>query len=93
SIEGEDVLIVEDIIDTGMTLQYLRQNMLARNPKSLKVAVLLDKAERRRVDVPVEYVGFTIPDRFVVGYGLDYAGQFRNLPYVATVELEDGSRD
>ncbi|MBT9258757.1 MAG: hypoxanthine phosphoribosyltransferase [Clostridiales bacterium] len=89
SIEGEDVLIVEDIIDTGLTLQYLRQNMLARKPKSLKVAVLLDKVERRRVDVPVDYVGFTVPDRFLVGYGLDYAGHFRNLPYVAAIDLEE----
>ncbi|MBX5476755.1 MAG: hypoxanthine phosphoribosyltransferase [Clostridia bacterium] len=86
SIEDQDVLIVEDIVDTGLTLKYLRENLSARGPRSLKVAVLLDKRERRLVDVDVEYVGFRIPDRFVVGYGLDYAGFYRNLPYVGVLK-------
>ena len=87
-IAGRHVLVVEDIVDTGLTLHYLRNNLLERKPASLKVCALLDKAERRKVEVPVEYVGFTIPDRFVVGYGLDYAGRYRNLPYVAILKTE-----
>lgn len=87
-LEGRDVLVVEDIVDTGLTLQYLRENLLARRPRSLRIAVLLDKASRRQVPVPVDYVGFEIPDVFVVGYGIDYAGRYRNLPYVATLKPE-----
>ncbi|MGB4668314.1 MAG: hypoxanthine phosphoribosyltransferase, partial [bacterium] len=82
SIEGKDVLIVEDIIDSGLTLHYLYQNLHSRKPASLEICTLLDKPDRRRVDVPVKYCGFSIPDRFVVGYGLDFAEKYRNLPYI-----------
>jgi hypoxanthine phosphoribosyltransferase len=85
-IEGRDVLIVEDIIDSGLTLHYLLRNLKARNPSSLEVCSLLTKPERRRVEDPIRYVGFEIPNRFVVGYGLDADEQFRGLPYVATVD-------
>jgi hypoxanthine phosphoribosyltransferase len=85
SIEGRDVLIVEDIIDSGLTLHYLIRNLRARGPRSLEVCALLDKLERRRVDLPIRYVGFEIPDRFVIGYGLDYGQRFRNLDYVAVL--------
>ena len=86
SIEGRDVLIVEDIVDSGLTLQYLLRNLGSRNPRTLDVCALLTKPERRKVDLPVRYVGFEIPDRFVVGYGLDYAERHRNLPFVAVLE-------
>jgi hypoxanthine phosphoribosyltransferase len=86
SIEGRDVLIVEDIVDTGRTLHYLRRNLLTRHPRSLAVCALLDKVARREVDVPLEYVGFAIPDAFVVGYGLDWGGLYRTLPDVAVLE-------
>ena len=89
SIEGKDVLIVEDIIDSGRTLSYLLQNLKTRNPKSLKLCTLLDKPDRRVCDVKVDYVGFEIPDEFVVGFGLDLDQQYRNLPYIGCVELED----
>ena len=82
-IQGKHVLIVEDIVDTGLTLQYLVENLKTRNPASLRVACLLDKPSRAKVRVPVEYVGFTIDDEFVVGYGLDYEGLYRNMPYIA----------
>jgi len=82
-IEGRHVLIVEDIVDTGLTLNYLKTNLLSRNPASLKVVALLDKPERRIVDIQADYLGFTIPDEFVVGYGIDYAEQYRSLPYLA----------
>lgn len=82
-IAGKHVLVVEDIVDTGLTLQYLVENLKTRNPASLKVACLLDKPSRAKVRVPVEYVGFTIDDEFVVGYGLDHDGLYRNLPYIA----------
>ena len=85
-IEGRDVLIVEDIVDSGLTLQYLMRNLGSRNPRTLEVCALLTKPERRKVDLPTRYVGFEIPDRFVVGYGLDYAERHRNLPYVAAFE-------
>jgi hypoxanthine phosphoribosyltransferase len=85
-IEGRDVLIVEDIIDSGLTLQYLLRNLRARNPASLEVCALLTKPERRRVELPIRYVGFEIPDRYVIGYGLDYAQKYRNLSYVAVLE-------
>ena len=83
SIEGREVLIVEDIVDSGLTLSYLLRTLRARNPASLEVCALLTKPERRKVDLPIRYVGFEIPNNFVVGYGLDHAERFRNLPYVA----------
>jgi hypoxanthine phosphoribosyltransferase len=86
NIEGLDVIIIEDIVDTGMTLDYIRHILLARHPKSLKICTLLDKKARRTVDVPIDYVGFEIPDEFVIGYGLDYAEKLRNLPYVAVMK-------
>jgi hypoxanthine phosphoribosyltransferase len=85
AIEGRDVLIVEDIVDSGLTLQYLLRNLGGRGPRSLEVCALLTKPERRRVELSPRYVGFEIPDRFVVGYGLDYAERYRNLPYVAVL--------
>jgi len=85
-IEGKDVLIVEDIIDTGLTLNYLTELLLSRNPKSLKICCCLDKPSRRKVPVKVDYVGFSIPDEFVVGYGLDYAERYRNLPYICVLD-------
>ncbi len=84
-IEGKDVLIVEDIIDTGYTLKCLREHLLARRPASLEICTLLDKPSRRVVDVPVKYVGFPIPDEFVVGYGIDADEMYRHLPYIASV--------
>jgi hypoxanthine phosphoribosyltransferase len=86
SLEGADVLIVEDIADTGLTLRYLYNMLKARHPSSLKVIALLSKPSRRTVDVPVDYVGFEIADRFVVGYGLDVDQKYRNLPYIAAVD-------
>ena len=85
-IEGRDVLIVEDIIDSGLTLQYLLRNLRAREPRSLEVCALLTKPERRRVDLPTRYVGFEIPNRFAIGYGLDHAQRYRNLDYVAALD-------
>jgi hypoxanthine phosphoribosyltransferase len=85
-LEGRDVVIVEDIVDTGLTLTYLQDILRARAPRSLKTACLLSKPSRRRVDVTVDYVGFTIEDRFVVGYGLDYNEKYRNLPYIAVID-------
>ena len=87
-IEGRDVVIVEDILDTGITLSYLTRYLQNRRPASLTVAALLDKPERRRADVSARYVGFTIPDAFVVGYGLDYAEKYRNLPYIGILSPE-----
>ena len=84
-IEGKNVIIVEDIIDTGYTLQKVVETLKLRNPKELKICTLLDKPERREVEIPVDYVGFQIPDEFVVGYGIDYAQKHRNLPYVGMV--------
>jgi hypoxanthine phosphoribosyltransferase len=86
-LEGKDVVIVEDIIDSGLTLSYLQTLLRARGPRSLRTVCLLSKPSRRRVDVPVEYVGFEIEDRFVVGYGLDYDGLYRNLPHIAVLGL------
>jgi hypoxanthine phosphoribosyltransferase len=86
AIEDRDVLIVEDIVDSGLTLQYLMRNLGSRAPRSLEVCALLNKPDRRKVQLPMRYVGFEIPDRFVVGYGLDHAERFRNLPYVAALE-------
>jgi hypoxanthine phosphoribosyltransferase len=88
NIEGRDVLVVEDIIDTGMTLQHLVKMLESRNPASLRVCTLLDKRARRLVETPLAYVGFEIPDEFVVGYGLDYRQRFRNLPFIATLRPE-----
>lgn len=87
-IEGKDVLIVEDIVDTGLTLSYLIENLKTRNPNSVKVCSLLDKPDRRKVPVDIEYVGFRIPDEFVVGYGLDYDEVYRNLPFVCVLKPE-----
>jgi hypoxanthine phosphoribosyltransferase len=86
SIEGRDVLIVEDIVDSGLTLSYLMRTLRARDPATLEVCALLTKPERRKVDLPIRYVGFEIPNRFVIGYGLDYAERFRNLPFVAVLD-------
>ena len=86
SIEGRDVLIVEDIIDSGLTLQYLIDTLQRRNPSSIRVVALLRKKKPEAIDVPVDWVGFEIPDEFVVGYGLDKAGQFRNLPVIAVAQ-------
>lgn len=86
SLEGKDVLVVEDIIDSGRTLYYLLDILKKRNPKSMRLCTLLDKSDRRVRDVKVDYVGFEIPDEFVVGYGLDYAQKYRNLPYIGVVE-------
>jgi len=85
-IEGRDVLIVEDIVDSGLTLSYLRKNLGARSPASLEVCALLVKPDRFKVDPELRYVGFEVPDKFVVGYGLDHAQQLRNLPYVAALK-------
>jgi hypoxanthine phosphoribosyltransferase len=88
SIAGEDVLIVEDIIDTGLTLNYLIRYLRGKNPKTLRICTLLDKPARRLVDIPVDYRGFTIPDQFVVGYGLDYGEIYRNLRFVGVLRRE-----
>jgi hypoxanthine phosphoribosyltransferase len=85
NVSGRDVLVVEDIIDSGLTLSYLMRNLRARKPATLEIAALLTKPERREIDVPVRYVGFEIPNRFVIGYGLDFAERYRNLPYVAVL--------
>jgi len=85
-LEGRDVVIIEDIVDTGLTLHYLQEILQARGPRTLKTACLLNKPSRRQIDVKVDYIGFTIEDRFVVGYGLDYAEQFRNLPFIGVLE-------
>jgi len=90
-IEGREVLIVEDIVDSGLTLQYLLRALQAREPASLEVCALLTKPERRKVELPIRYVGFEIPNRFVVGYGLDHAERFRNLPYVAALDEGPGA--
>jgi len=88
SVEGKHVLVVEDIVDTGLTLHYLLENLAARDPASVAVAALLDKPSRRKVAVKLDYVGFQVPDAFVVGYGLDFAQRYRNLPYVAVLKPE-----
>jgi hypoxanthine phosphoribosyltransferase len=90
NVSGRDVLVVEDIIDSGLTLSYLMRNLRARNPATLEVCALLTKPERREIDVPVKYIGFEIPNRFVVGYGLDFAERYRNLRYVGVLS-EDGA--
>jgi hypoxanthine phosphoribosyltransferase len=88
SIEARDVLIVEDIIDTGLTLNYLIRYLNGKSPASLRICTLLDKPARRLVEIPIDYLGFTIPDRFVVGYGLDYGERYRNLPFIGVLRPE-----
>ena len=83
------ILIVEDIVDSGLTLQYLLRNLAGRNPRSLEVCALLIKPERRKVDLPLRFTGFEIPDRFAIGYGLDHAERYRNLPYVAALAMDE----
>ncbi|HWL32727.1 MAG TPA: hypoxanthine phosphoribosyltransferase [Gaiellaceae bacterium] len=85
NIAGRDVLVVEDIIDSGLTLSYLMRSLKARKPESLEICALLTKPERREIEVPVKFVGFEIPNKFVIGYGLDFAERYRNLPYVAVL--------
>ncbi len=92
-IEGAHVLIVEDIVDSGLTLKYLIDNLAARGPASVKTCVLLDKPERRQVDIKVDFVGFEIEDEFVVGYGLDFAEKYRNLPYVGVLDPSQAHTD
>lgn len=88
SIMGKDVIVIEDIIDSGRTLSYLLEMLKERKPESLRLCTLLDKPDRRVVDVNIDYLGFSIPDEFVVGYGLDYAQKYRNLPYIGVVEFD-----
>ncbi len=89
NIEGKDVILVEDIIDTGLTVSYLLRNLKARNPRSLEVCTLLNRSIRRIVDLPIKYIGFDIPDVFVVGYGLDYGQRYRNLSHIRALEEKD----
>ncbi|MDE3017819.1 MAG: hypoxanthine phosphoribosyltransferase [Nitrospirota bacterium] len=89
NIAGRDVLLVEDIVDSGLTLQYLTKTLSKRKPKSIKACALLNKPDRRQVTVPVDYVGFEIPNKYVVGYGLDYQQKYRNLPYLAVLDQVD----
>ncbi len=88
NIEGKHVLIVEDIIDSGLTLAYLIENLKSRGPETVEICTILDKKERRTIDLDIKYIGFQVPDEFVVGYGLDYAEKYRNLPYVAILKEE-----
>ncbi len=88
SLEGKDVLVVEDILDSGMTLSFLLKSLKARNPRSIRLCTLLDKPERRRVNIQADYVGVQVPDKFIVGYGLDYAEKYRNLPYIGVLKPE-----
>jgi len=88
NIEGRNVLIVEDIIDTGRTLHYITQNLKTRRPKSLRICTLLSKPSRREIDIPLDYVGFEIPNKFVIGYGLDFAEIYRSLPYIGVLKKE-----
>lgn len=87
-IEDRHVLLIDDIIDTGITLNYIRERLLSQGPRSLKICCLLDKKERRVIDVPVDYIGFRVPNKFFVGYGLDYNSKYRNLPYIAIFKKE-----
>ena len=86
SVEDTHLLIIEDIIDSGLTLHYLKENLLSRNPESVKICTLLDKPSRRKEHVDVDYVGFEVPDEFIVGYGIDYAERYRNLPYIGVLD-------
>lgn len=88
NIEGKNVIVVEDIIDTGLTLAYLNQNLLSRHPKSLKICTLLDKPTRREKEINIDYKGFEVPDEFIIGYGIDYAEKYRNLPFVGILKRE-----
>ncbi len=88
NLEGKDILIVEDILDSGMTLDYIKGMLLDRNPASIRICTLLDKPARRKADLQADYVGFTVPDEFVVGYGLDYDERYRNLPYIGILKPE-----
>jgi len=87
-IKGKDVLLVEDIVDSGLTAQYLIKTLAKKNPRSIKVCTLLSKPDRRVINVTIDYVGFKIPDKYVVGYGLDYQQKYRNLPYLAVLDME-----
>ena len=87
-VKGKDLLLVEDIVDSGLTVQYLIKTLAKYRPKSIKVCTLLSKPERRKIDVPLDYIGFKIPNKYVVGYGLDYQQKYRNLPYLAVLDLE-----
>ncbi len=87
-LEGKDILIVEDILDSGMTLSYIKELLLSRGPKSIKIVSLLDKPDRRKVDITADYTGYCVPDEFVVGYGLDYAEKYRNLSYIGILKPE-----
>jgi len=87
-IKGKDVLLVEDIVDSGLTVQYLTKTLTKQKPRSVKVCTLLSKPERRTIDVPLDYIGFKIPNKYVVGYGLDYQQKYRNLPYLAVLDME-----
>ena len=89
SIKGKDVLLVEDIVDSGLTLNYLYKSIKAKNPRSLKLCALLDKVERRKHEIPIDYIGFTVPNKYVIGYGLDYQDRYRNLPYIAVLDVSD----
>ena len=93
NIAGYDVLIVEDIIDTGVTLSYIKDMLRKRNPRSVKIAAIFDKPARRRTELKAEYTGFTVPDEFIVGYGLDYDRRYRNLPYIGVLKPEIYSKD
>lgn len=88
TLEGKDVLVVEDILDSGVTLSFLLKNLTARHPESIRLCTLLDKPERRRVNIQADYVGTQVPDKFIVGYGLDYAEKYRNLPYIGVLKPE-----
>ena len=88
-IKGKDVLLVEDIVDSGLTLSYLYKTLKAKKPKSLKLCIFLDKLERRTHELPIDYVGFTVPNKFVIGYGLDYQDNYRNLPYIAVLDVDE----
>jgi hypoxanthine phosphoribosyltransferase len=88
-VKGKDVLLIEDIMDSGVTIDYVKKMLLARGPASLKVCALLDKSERRKVPIEADYAGFRIPNKYVVGYGLDYQDRYRNLPYIAVLPLEE----
>lgn len=92
-IEGRNVIVVEDIVDTGLTLNYLMKNLESRKPKSLKIASLLDKPAGRRIDVKVDYLGFEVPDEFIIGYGIDYAEKYRSLPFVGLLKREVYEKD
>jgi hypoxanthine phosphoribosyltransferase len=91
SVEGKDVLLVEDILDTGLTLHYLLENLQSRSPRSLRIVTLLNKPSRRRIDVRADYVGFDVPDKFLIGYGLDFDQRYRNLPYICELKLPNGT--